>query len=257
MNRIPVEIPFWSSAPERLVLETNQVHVWSGSLVAAPSTVQSLGHTLTPDEVTRADRFHFQKDRDHFIVARGILRLILSRYLEMEPGHLRFCYGAHGKPALAACSRDEMLRFNLPHSKGLAIYSITRGCEIGVDVEYMREDFPGFEIAEQFFSPGEVATLRALAPNRRQEAFFTFWTLKEAYLKAQGQGLALPLDQLDVSEFSEGPAPSVADNDGLQPLSGWTLQKFAPAAGYIGALAVKGEAREVKWWRWLQPNASP
>ena len=255
MNGISVEIPRWSSAPERLLLETNEVHVWSGSLVAAPSTVERLSHTLTPDETTRADRFHFRKDRDHFIVARGILRLILSRYLEMEPGHLRFCYGAHGKPALDACPRDEMLRFNLSHSNGLAIYSITRGRDIGVDVEYMRESFPGFEIAEQFFAAREVAILRTVPADRRQEAFFLLWTVKEAYVKARGQGLGLALDQLDMSICLEGPAPSPRTNNDPPAISGWSLQPFAPTPGYIGALAVEGEVCQVKWWHWLESTA--
>ena len=233
MSGMSVQIRSWPAAREIPVLEAGVVHLWSASLVAAPSRVQSLRQTLTADEISRAERFHFQKDREHFIVARGLLRLILSRYLDLEPPELRFRYGAYGKPALAVCPADEILHFNLAHSNGLALYAITQGCEIGVDLEYVREDFPGFEIAERFFSRGEVAMLRELPPRRRQEAFFTFWTLKEACIKANGQGLSLGLDRFDVSALVSG-------SEGPHPCGGWLLQRLVPAPGYIGAVAVKG-----------------
>jgi 4'-phosphopantetheinyl transferase len=219
------------------------------------STVQSLRRTLTADETRRAERFYFQKDRDRFIVARGLLRSILSRYLNMEPSQLRFRYGAHGKPDLATASGGHKLRFNLSHSNGLALYAITRDREIGVDIEYIRADFPGLQVAEHFFSPREIATLRALPAARRHEAFFTFWTLKEAYIKARGQGLTLSLDQLDVSAALEGRAPLLSTNDDLQHFSHWSLQKLVPAPGYIAANAVEGHDWGLKCWQWPKPNA--
>jgi 4'-phosphopantetheinyl transferase len=239
MSEISVEVRPWLETAGLLQLGDQTVHVWSASLVVGPSSIQALQRTLTADETARADRFVFEKDRDHFIVARGLLRTILSRYVDMDPSDLRFHYGAHGKPALANVFR-RAVRFNLSHSNGLAIYAITRNREIGVDLECMRADFPGFEIAERFFSAQEVATLRSLPQAKRQEAFFSYWTLKEAYLKATGKGLALPLDQFDVSACLHG-SHSLRKASGGEKIPGWTLQGLVPAAGYMSALAVQAK----------------
>jgi 4'-phosphopantetheinyl transferase len=245
MNGISVEVRLWSAAPENLALETDVIHVWCASLVVSAARVQSLLRTLAPDEISRADRFYFPKDRERFIVARGLLRLILSRYLEMEPSQVRFCYGKHGKPALAEGSVDDALRFNLSHSNGLALYAITHGREIGVDIEYMRADFPGLEVADQFFSAREVGILRALPPGRRQEVFFTLWTLKEAYVKARGGGLTESLAEVDVSAVL-GEAVSLLRISGdTRDFSPWLLQRLAPAPGYSGALAVEARVEKV------------
>jgi 4'-phosphopantetheinyl transferase len=163
----------------------------------------------------------------------------------MEPSQVRFCYGKHGKPALAEGSVDDALRFNLSHSNGLALYAITHGREIGVDIEYMRADFPGLEVADQFFSAREVGILRALPPGRRQEVFFTLWTLKEAYVKARGGGLTESLAEVDVSAVL-GEAVSLLRISGdTRDFSPWLLQRLAPAPGYSGALAVEARVEKV------------
>ena len=163
------------------------------------SRLPNLKQVLSADEHARAERFYFQKDRERFMVARGLLRTVLGRYLNQEPSQLRFCYSPYGKPALATGSGRNTLRFNVSHSHGLALYAITCGRELGVDVELIRPELPDEEIAERFFSFQEVSGLRALPPNMRLEAFFNCWTLKEAYIKARGEGLSLPLDQFDVA----------------------------------------------------------
>lgn len=227
------------------------VNAWRASLFSKHSTVRSLRQILSVDEVSRADRFYFQRDRDHFIVARGILRSILSHYLDLQPNQLEFCYGPHGKPALAAACSGGNLCFNLSHSDGLALYAVTRDKEVGIDIEHARADFPGFQVAEQFFSPREIAVLRALPAARPHEAFFTFWTLKEAYLKSRGQGLSLGLNHLDVSSAMEAPAPLLTPIGEPENLSHWSLRKLAPAPGYAAALAIKGHAGQIKCWHYL------
>ena len=224
----------WRRAPETPVLEPDMLHIWCASLLSMPVTVQSLWETLTPDEICRAERFYFQKDRDHFIVARGLLRSILSRYVDMPPNRLQLCYSPCGKPALAKTSNGQNIRFNLSHSNGLALYGITRDREVGIDIEYITADFPGLQVAEQFFSPREVALLRALPAPARRKAFFTFWTLKEAYVKCRGEGLTLSLTHLDVSAGLEARAPL--------HLSRWSLEKLAPIRDYGAAIAVEGDA---------------
>src|SRR5262249_26367386 len=148
-----------------------------------------LREILADDERRRADRFHFEKDCRHFTAARGAMRILLAGYLAHRPEEVRFAYSNYGKPRLAAESK---LCFNLTHSQGLALLAVTRGREIGVDVERLREmERDGEPLAERFFSPREAAVLRSLPTRLRREAFFHCWTRKEAYIKAHGMGLSL------------------------------------------------------------------
>ena len=124
--------PSWDSPPKTLILESDAVHVWRASLNLSASHLHTLEATLTADECARAERFYFQKDREHFIAGRGVLRDILSRYLGREPDQLRFCYNPYGKPILAGESGGDALCFNLSHSHGLALYAVNRGREIGI-----------------------------------------------------------------------------------------------------------------------------
>lgn len=182
----------WRLPPKSLALGIDEVHVWRAALDGAASHLQSLWQTLSLDERGRAERFHFRRDHDSFVVARGMLRIILGRYLNAEPDRLRFRYSHYGKPTLAGEFDEEALCFNLSHSDRLALYAITRGRKIGVDLERIRPDFADEQIAEQFFASGEVAALRALPLHAQQEAFFNCWTRKEAFIKARGEGLSLP-----------------------------------------------------------------
>ena len=186
------------------------MHVWRAALDVPESQVRSLWDTLTADERQRAEHYVFEKDRTHFVVARGLLRVLLGRYLRQDPPHLRFTYGPHGKPALATDTGGGALRFNVSHSHGLALYAITRGREVGVDVERIRPEVAQEKIAERFFSPREVTLLRALPAPLQATAFFACWTRKEAYIKATGEGLTLPLDQFDVSLLPGEPPRSCA-----------------------------------------------
>jgi 4'-phosphopantetheinyl transferase len=204
---------------------------------------------LSEDEGARAARFYFQKDREHFIVARGLLRSILGRYLDSEPSTLRFSYSNYGKPALVG-AEEAALRFNLSHSGGLALLAVTRGREIGVDLERVRPDFVDDQIAERFFSPREVARLRALPPGVQLEAFFTCWTRKESYIKAHGEGLSLPLDGFDVTLTPGEPAALLSTRGDLREAALWSLRALHPWPGYVAALAVEGHDWQLKTWRW-------
>jgi 4'-phosphopantetheinyl transferase len=173
--------PPWCSPPDSLTLGSEEVHIWRASLNCTAAQVQILKHTLSAEELKRAGGYCFQKDSEHFIVARGLLRTIIGRYLDMEPGQVRFCYGPHGKPALSRVFGNETLSFNLSHSHGLALLAVSRGRELGVDLEYILAHLADDQIAERFFSPREVALLRALPKDVQREAFFIFW-------KGNGQG---------------------------------------------------------------------
>jgi 4'-phosphopantetheinyl transferase len=232
------------------MLGSDEVHVWRASLDLEASCVQSLLSTLSEEERVRAERFCFQKDREHFIVARGLLRAILGRYLDMQPSQLRFCYSPYGKPTLTRESGGDMLQFNLSHSHRLALVAVTRGREIGVDLEYIRPEPDLISLAERFFSPREVAVLCALPANMQTEAFFNCWTRKEAYLKAKGFGLSIPLSQFDVSLAPGEPAALLSTNWDTQEASRWSLRELNPGPGYVAALTVLGHHWWLFCWQW-------
>lgn len=124
----------WLHAPEHLLLGSNEVHVWRAYLHQEIALVQACFDILQPDERYRAGRFHFQRDRDRFIVARGVLRFILSRYLDTPPDLIRFSYNQYGKPAINGGTSEVSLRFNVSHSNEVALYAIGRGREVGLDI---------------------------------------------------------------------------------------------------------------------------
>lgn len=240
----------WRLPPESLVLNHDEVHVWLAHLNVSPTTVRNLADTLSPDEKAMAGRFRFEKDRNHYITARGALRAILGRYLRVAPAKIRFAYSHHGKPALATEGNAKPLRFNLSHSHELALYAFTLGREVGIDVEYIRPDVANEEIAERFFSSNEVAQLRSLSPQMQTEAFFNCWTRKEAYIKARGEGLSHPLNQFDVSLVQGEPAALVATRPDAQEAFRWSLKELKCKAGYAASLVVEGHPRHFEYWRW-------
>lgn len=196
---------------------------------------------LSEQERARADRFVFAKHRSRFIHGRARLREILAEYLGAAPENLAFTEGAHGKPRLA---KNGELHFNLSHTEELAVLGVSRDIELGVDVEWVRpikED-----IAARFFSPLECATLRSLPEAVQPRAFLECWTRKEAYIKASGEGLSLPLDSFDVA-FGPGQAARFLriDSPPGQSPEDWRLHAFEPETGCVGAIAAKTSGREL------------
>ncbi|HMF12553.1 MAG TPA: 4'-phosphopantetheinyl transferase superfamily protein, partial [Gemmataceae bacterium] len=229
-------------------LTADDVHVWRISLEIGDTILARLRETLAEDERRRADRYHFEKDRRHFLAGRGSLRAILAHYLERHPQAVRFVYTNYGKPQL---TDDTSLRFNLTHSHGLALLAVTQGREIGVDLERIRDNLEGEQLAERFFSPREVAALRALSPELRREAFFHCWTRKEAYIKANGKGLSLPLDQFDVTLRPGEPAALLATQHAPDEARRWSMRHLVPDEGYVGALVVEGHSWRLWCGDWI------
>lgn len=241
----------WSPPPPNPVLSSSDVHVWRVFVDQAAQHLAWLARTLSAEEQARAARFHFERDRVRSIVSHGVLRMILSHYVNVAPTRLQLCYGSYGKPALAESSGGDALRFNSSHSQGLLLYALACGREIGVDLEYIRP-LPDLEpIAERFFSAGEAAALRALPPDQRLKAFFACWTRKEAYLKATGEGLLRHLDQFQVSLIPGEPARLLHVEGDPQEPARWSLQALTPAPGYAGALAVEGDGWRLTCWQWM------
>jgi 4'-phosphopantetheinyl transferase len=243
----------WLLPPEleELTLTDEEVHVWRASLNWPAGCVRDFQDLLTPDELSRSERFRFQGDRQRFLVARGLLRTILSRYLRVEPSQLRFAYDDYGKPYLISPSAPGTLTFNLSHAHGLLLVAVTHDRAIGIDVEYTRPPLPDVEhIAERFFSVEEKEALRALSSTARNEAFFRCWTCKEAYLKARGLGLSMPLDRFQVAVIPGQPARLLHVEGDLEEASRWSLRELVPAPGYVATLAVEGGGWRLSCWRY-------
>jgi 4'-phosphopantetheinyl transferase len=195
---------------------------------------------LSADERRRARSFHFEKDRSRYVVARGYLRVILSRYLNAEPNSLRLRNNSYGKPTLVGSGHEERLHFNLSHSGSLALYAITQRRRVGIDVERIRDDLSHEEVAKRFFSPTERAMLHSLPVESRTKAFFDCWTRKEAYVKGRGEGLTLPLEQFSVSIDPTQPIGLIENRVHPADVSLWSLEGIDPGPGYAAAIAVEG-----------------
>ena len=231
-------------------LDAGDIHVWQIPLAAPEDTIQHCRQLLSPDEIERADRFHFKRDRDRFTAARAALREILSGYQNVAPEDLSFSYGAKGKPELAPNVNPSHTRFNLSHSKDFALLAVARGLTLGVDIEFINPEFTGDDIATRFFSQGEVRALRALPPGNQTEAFFECWTRKEAYIKALGDGLSLPLDSFEVA-FGPGiQAALLWTRDASHAISHWSVYNITAPPEYAAALVAEGKDHVLRYAHW-------
>ena len=243
-------VPSWNSPPLDLTLDLGEIHVWRVSLAQTESCLQSLQQTLSTDERAKADRFVFPKDRSQFILSRGALRAILSRYLNISSHILRFDYNPYGKPSLIVTQGGNTLRFNVSHSRGIALIAITKNLDIGVDIEGINPNFSCLEIAEKFFSPLENSVLRSLPEHLQATAFFTCWTRKEAYIKAVGKGLSIPLNKFDVSLAPGEPAALLNVEGNPEEASKWSLIELFPCSDMVAAVAVAGDCWKLHCWEW-------
>ena len=235
----------WQPAPSEVRLQPDELHVWRASLACDPAKLNRMEATLAEDEIKRAQRLRFENDRNHFIAGRGILRDLLARYVSRAPAELRFRYGALGKPALDVAETQQSVRFNLSHSHGLAVFAFSLDHEIGIDLELIRFNFATDEIAVRYFSSRELAEWRALPSNSRAEGFFLCWTRKEAYVKALGAGLHIPLDSFSVS-LTPGKPEILESADSEQ----WSVCSLQPAAGFVGAVVGKGSDWRLRRYDW-------
>jgi 4'-phosphopantetheinyl transferase len=200
---------------------------------------------MTAEEAERGSRFVRATDRDTFTVTRALVRTTLSRYGPTAPRDWRFVTNAHDCPFVdPAQAGDPPLHFNLSHTRGLVALAVARGHRVGVDVERMDRDVTD-GIAERYFAPAEVRDLAAVPPERQPQVFFDYWTLKEAYIKARGLGLALPLDRFAFTLRGEA-APTIAFAPGFDDDAGrWQFWQSRPTPDHRLALAVEREAGDL------------
>ncbi|HJQ31332.1 MAG TPA: 4'-phosphopantetheinyl transferase superfamily protein [Pyrinomonadaceae bacterium] len=209
----------------------------------------ALLRSLSEDELRRAYRLRFPRDRARFIAARGILREILGRYTRTPPERVRFDYNAYGKPELLDEGEGARIRFNLSRAGTVALFAVAAGRDVGVDIETLREDFACAEVAAKFFSPFEVAAL-AVPPHSFVRAFYNCWTRKEAYVKARGMGLSLPLDCFDVSLAPGEPAALLETRGGEPDAAHWSLREIDVGTTHVAAVAVEGGGWRLRCWLW-------
>jgi len=241
----------------RAALGVNEVHVCIAYLDRPESEVRFFESLLAADETQRAKRFYFQKDRERFVVGRGLLRTILSSYLQLPPDEILFAYGAHGKPTVKQKAGQSGIEFNLAHSAGWGIYAITQDRPVGVDVEFIQRDFPGENVAEHFFSPRETASLRALPKDRQTAAFFSCWSRKEAFIKALGLGLSCPLGDFDVSLAPGEPARLLYVKWDPHEVSRWFMEEIDRVPGCAAAVVVAGTTCRLVVSEWSGTTAPP
>ena len=245
--------PEWLAGPARPWLPHGEIHLWRGSLSGPDPTY--LVATLSEDERLRAGHYHRPGDRDRFIAARGLLRTTIARYVGLSPQDVRFRYGQHGKPALAGTALDEP-SFSVAHSGELVLIAVTRGREIGVDVERIRPAGDADGIAAIVFSDRERAVLRSLPAAERSCAFFTGWVRKEACAKVDGEGLAASLWEIEtVHGDLTSPLLITLPNRARTRV---IVQSLVPRADYVAAVAVEAALGLVpRYHRWTIDDSRP
>jgi 4'-phosphopantetheinyl transferase len=219
-----------------------EVHLWQVPLGQREQEIARFEKLLTQDELERAGRFRFFRDRRRFVVARGVLRTLLRRYLQTADSQVAFEYESKGKPCLSGRGGPF---FNVSHSGELALIAFSASTPLGVDVELIREMDDASSIVKRFFSPAEIARWTSLPAGIRTRAFFDCWTRKEAYIKAVGEGLSLPLDQFEVA-FGPGQTPQIRLGNGREA-EVWSLFDVPSTPDYAGALAIPGAGWQLQF----------
>ncbi|MFL6311483.1 MAG: 4'-phosphopantetheinyl transferase family protein [Terriglobales bacterium] len=239
-----------SNPVEHQKISSGTVHVWQFDIALPKDQSERYRDILSPDENQRADRFYFDRDRIRFIAARAAMRSILAGYLNVAPHKIIFTYAANGKPEFAGGLNESGLNFNLSHSRDRALLGVVSNACIGVDIEFINHEFTSDEIAQRFFAPGEVSRLRAMPEMERPAAFFSCWTRKEAYIKAVGQGLSLPLDSFEVA-FGPGVEPSLLRVEtSSEEAARWSMYNIPAAKGYAAAILVEGKNHKLEYREW-------
>lgn len=231
-------------------LNPSEVHVWQLRCDGPAPDLAGLQELLSVAERERAARFKFAEHRRRYIMAHAALRQILSRYLDADPSLLKFRAGAQGKPDLLLTSDQTPLQFNLSHSLEAALVAVTLVRPLGVDIEYIKPDFDWSGIVEHYFAPGEIARLTTLPAALRQRAFFAIWTRKEAYIKAKGGGLSIPLDGFEVATHPNEPAALLSCAGGPQETANWSMANIDVGSEYAATVCAAAPVSEVRLWPW-------
>lgn len=231
---VPVTKPTWSDTnPFDEARDQAIVEVWLATIDDARTGEADMAR-LDPDEQARARRLRFDRDRACFVNRRVFLRDVLARYVQSDPGRLRFTTSGNGRPELAGHGG---LSFNASHSSTMAVVVVTRGRTVGVDIERLRTLPDGLDVAEAMFSPREIESVRSAVEPERSATFLRLWTRKEAVVKALGTGLSTPLADFDVSSVDRA---GVGHTGRTAEVVAHTYVDLAGIPAHVGAVAMAG-----------------
>ena len=233
-NDTPIEF-IWRECVAQPAFQRDDVHIWLVNTDRASWQPDVLRQVLSEDEKARAARFYFEDDRSRYIVRRAVLRRLIGQYLQKGPGEIEFTQNSFGKPELATTAGDPGFRFNLSASGEWAIGVFTHRRTVGIDIEKVRQDLDWAEIAARFFHPREVECINELPGSERVGAFFRYWTMKEAFIKARGAGLQRSLLEIDFTPVVRAGEKSYSDTDGME----WLCASFIPGERLVAALVVQ------------------
>lgn len=240
------------SSPLLMLLPPDEVHVWrvEPEAINDPGLLEMYVGLLSPEEHEKQRRFHFEKHRRQYLVSHALVRLTLSRYAPVMPQAWTFVTNEYGCPRVER-EENAWLRFNLSHTDGMAMVAVARALDVGVDVEDASRTGETVGIADRFFAPSEVQALRALEPSHQRERFFEYWTLKEAYIKARGMGLSLPLEQF-AFELHPGEPPRISFDPRLKDdPEAWQFVQRGTSKRHMAAVAVRRSRAlplKVRWF---------
>ena len=221
-------------------LELNAVHLWGIELDGSPRCLVRCAQWLDEEERHRAARLIREQDRQRYILAHGCLRAVLSRYLKVAPEVIKICHGETGKPSLTRESQGQSaITFNMSHAHGRALIAVSKGQEVGVDLERIRSDVGVAKLSERFFAPSEHATIMQLAQEQRAARFFRYWVSKEAVLKAQGIGLQA-LSQCEILIAADGVGAELLVPRGSLLRDNWRIRLLSCGEGWEAAVAAQG-----------------
>jgi 4'-phosphopantetheinyl transferase len=229
----------WSQAQSPPAFPLGRVDVWRVPL-DGPASVGPEASVLSADEIARAGRFHFDKDRIHFTRCRSALRGVLAGYLATPANEIRFEYLTSGKPQIETGQNPRALEFNVSHSASMALIAVGSEHRLGVDIEKVRDDVDTNSLAERFFSLRERAGLKALPGHLRVQGFFACWTRKEAFLKATGDGLSFPLADFSVTTHPDLDPALEEIRGNTEARKRWFLTDLSVAVGYRATVAGEG-----------------
>lgn len=225
------------------------VHIWNCEVDFDADLVLRYRNILSAAEIKRANRFKFESDSIIFVTARAVLRLLSSKYLEINPEVIQFNYTEFGKPFFKI---DTPLRFNVSHSGERIVIAFCNDYEVGVDIEKIKKNFDVMELAQQFFSKHEIKALERMPDKELSHAFYRCWTRKESFIKAEGSGLSFPLDKFTVSIDEDDHAHLLQiDWDELEK-SNWSMFSFLPQENYIVAICIRKKNTAMRYFNWSE-----
>ena len=234
--------------PNPLSLSENEVQVWRLDLEAVAPALNRWQEVLSSDEQARAKRYLSPMAHRSFTLTRALLRTVLAAYLDADRKQLTFHLSAKDKPALGPPYAESGITFNVSHASGVALLAFSRKRALGVDVECIHRDLEFDDIARRFFSPYEQAALAEVSLEEKPAAFFRCWTRKEAYIKAKGEGLSLPLGEFDVSLASGDTNALLSTRPDGDEAARWSLREVPAGKEYVGALCVAGHDWRLRDW---------